>query len=73
MQDLALDKYILDIEKKYPDLMNEKEVCEILNFNKSYLCRLRKVKSPIPFIRIGNRMAYFKHDIIEFIKKNRKQ
>ena len=73
MSDLGLEKYIKNIEQSYGDIMSETEVCKILNFNKAYFCRLRKSKQIIPFIKIGLRISYLKHDVIDFIKNNRKK
>lgn len=73
MSDLALEKYIANIEKDYKAIMTENDVCKVLNFNKIYFCRLRKSGSLIPFIKIGNRINYLKDDVITFIRNHRKQ
>ncbi len=71
MEDLALKKYIRDIEESYGDILYDKDVCKIFGFNKTYYCRMRKEKSLIPFLKIGGRISYLKYDVIEFLKKNR--
>lgn len=72
MIDLALEKYIEGINKKYNDMLSEQEVCDILGFNRNYFYKLRCEQHLIPFLKIGNRISYLKDDVLQYLKNARR-
>ena len=64
----GLEQFIKVIENNYDDMLTEEEVSQLLGFSKMYLCKLRRKKESIPFIRFGKLIRYFKVDVINWIR-----
>jgi predicted site-specific integrase-resolvase len=56
-------------EKDFTDIMDGQEVMQLFHVCSRTLQNWRN-KGMIPYIKIGNRIHYYRSDIIEMIKKN---
>lgn len=67
----GLEQFIKMIDLNYDDMLSEEEVSQLLGFSKMYLCKLRRKKEAIPFIRFGKLIRYFKIDVINWIRTSK--
>ena len=72
MQDEALEKFIMKIDRKYGDMLTEMEISEVLGFTYPSFRNLRLENPIIPFLRIGKKVFYLKDDLILYLKSKRR-
>ena len=71
MIDKGLENFLSKIDEKYGDMIEENDVCDILQYNQTHFRNIKTKKPLMPFLKIGRKVLYFKHDVIEFIKSKR--
>lgn len=64
----GLETFIDKINKLQGEMLSIEEVSKILSMPKSFLYHLQCSDKAIPSIKIGNRIRFFKIDIIEWVK-----
>jgi predicted DNA-binding transcriptional regulator AlpA len=64
----GLENFAETINRKYPEIISIDDVSKITGLRKSFFYNMKGKDKSIPYMWIGKRMMFFKHDLVLWLK-----
>lgn len=64
----GLDRFIQKMLLEEKDMLSIDDLSKITGLKKSFFYNVKSSENPIPFIKIGNKIRFFKLDVVNWLK-----
>lgn len=65
---IGLERFIEKINRLESDMISVEDLSKLTGIRKIFFYNLKDSDNPIPFIKIGKRIRFFKVDVIKWLK-----